>query len=101
MMGRDGSQKVSAMAAQQCQSGAGLPLSVAEAPRPGAGASAGLSIVVPLYNEAAGLPGLHRRICAVGARVAAERGLTCEIVYVDDGSRDASLAVAPTLSRGA
>ena len=54
----------------------------------------GLSIVVPVYNEAAGLAGLHARICKTAAGLAAERGLACEIVYVDDGSRDASLAAA-------
>ena len=63
-------------------------------PAPAPDAGAGLSIVVPVYNEAGGLAGLHRRICAVAAKLAAERGLACEIVYVDDGSRDASLAVA-------
>jgi len=63
----------------------------------GAGSGAGLSIVVPVYNEAAGLAALHRRIGAVAARLRAERGLTCELVYVDDGSRDASLDVAQSL----
>src|SRR5580704_10402206 len=58
---------------------------------------AGLSIVVPVYNEAAGLAGLHRDICAIGARLRATRGLACEIVYVDDGSRDDSLDVARAL----
>ena len=42
------------MPAQSSESPSG-----AEAPRPDAGAAAGLSIVVPLYNEAAGLAGLH------------------------------------------
>jgi len=46
----------------------------------GAGSGAGLSIVVPVYNEAAGLAALHRRIGAVAARLRAERGLTCELV---------------------
>src|SRR5580692_3619433 len=59
--------------------------------------TAGLSIVVPVYNEAGGLPGLHDRLCAVAAKLAAERSLACEVVYVDDGSRDASLAVANAL----
>src|SRR6516164_3168854 len=57
----------------------------------------GLSIVVPVYNEAAGLPALHESICKTAAALAAERGLACEIVYVDDGSRDASLAEALAL----
>jgi glycosyltransferase involved in cell wall biosynthesis len=58
------------------------------------GAGTGLSIVVPVYNEAAGLPQLHARVSAVAASLRKERGLACEIVYVDDGSRDASLDVA-------
>ena len=57
----------------------------------------GLSIVVPVYNEAAGLPALHESICKTAAALAVERGLACEIVYVDDGSRDASLAEALAL----
>ncbi len=61
------------------------------------GAVAGLSIVVPVYNEAAGLGALHQRICAVAARLRDRRGLACELVYVDDGSRDASLDVARSL----
>src|SRR5271167_2983621 len=63
-------------------------------PAPG---GVGLSIVVPVYNEAAGLAALHGRICEIATRLAAERGLACEIVYVDDGSRDASLAAALAL----
>src|SRR5450755_1281991 len=62
-----------------------------------AGGAGGLSIVIPVYNEAAGLAALHARVCAIAAALAAERGLACEIVYVDDGSRDASLATALAL----
>jgi polyisoprenyl-phosphate glycosyltransferase len=64
---------------------------------PAGGAGAGLSIVVPVYNEAAGLPQLHAGIAAVAARLRQERGLACEIVYVNDGSCDASLDVAQSL----
>src|SRR5713226_7597842 len=64
---------------------------------PAGGAGAGLSIVVPVYNEAAGLAQLHARISAVATALRGERGLACEIVYVDDGSRDASLDVAQGL----
>jgi glycosyltransferase involved in cell wall biosynthesis len=67
------------------------------AERRNADAIAGLSIVVPVYNEAAGLSDLHARISGVAAKLRAERGLSCEIVYVDDGSRDASLEVARAL----
>jgi polyisoprenyl-phosphate glycosyltransferase len=65
--------------------------------RPPNAGGLGLSIVVPVYNEAAGLPSLHGRLLEVAAELAAERGLACEIVYVDDGSRDASLATARAL----
>lgn len=47
-----------------------------------------LSVVVPAYNEEAVLPALHGRLVAV------LEGLGCEweIVYVNDGSSDATLA---------
>jgi polyisoprenyl-phosphate glycosyltransferase len=63
-------------------------------PAPDRGASDGLSIVIPVYNEAKGLPSLHAQICAVAAKLDSERGLACEIIYVDDGSHDGSLGVA-------
>jgi glycosyltransferase involved in cell wall biosynthesis len=59
--------------------------------------TAGLSIVVPLYNEAAGLSGLHARLSAVARGLKEKRGLRCEVVYVDDGSRDATLSIARDL----
>jgi len=60
-------------------------------------AAKGLSIVIPAYNEAAGLAALHQRICDL-ARVLRQRyGLGCEVIYVDDGSSDATLAIARTL----
>jgi len=57
----------------------------------------GLSIVVPLYNEAAGLVALHARIADVAGRLKEKRVLDCEVVYVDDGSRDATLSIARDL----
>src|SRR5712664_4514016 len=65
--------------------------------RPAGGARAGLYVVVPVYNEAAGLAQLHARLTAIAAALRNERGLACEIVYVDDGSRDASLELAQGL----
>ena len=59
--------------------------------------TAGLSIVVPLFNEAAGLAALHARISETARRLTEKRGLHCEVVYVDDGSRDATLAIAREL----
>src|SRR5437773_6727444 len=70
-------------------------------PAPGEPGEPGLSIVIPLFNEAAGLPGLNRRVCEVLRRLRETRGLRSEIVYVDDGSRDASVAIARALPAGA
>jgi glycosyltransferase involved in cell wall biosynthesis len=60
----------------------------------------GLSIVVPLFDEANGLAGLHARLVEVASRLKAERGLAIEIVYVDDGSRDSTSSVAKDLPAG-
>ena len=58
---------------------------------------AGLAIVVPVFNEAAGLARFHDRLVEVARALRRTRGLTCEVVYVDDGSRDATFAVACAL----
>jgi glycosyltransferase involved in cell wall biosynthesis len=66
----------------------------------GTGADAahhGLSIVVPLYNEAGGLEKLHARLIALAGRLKRDFGLSCELVYVNDGSADDTLAIAKTL----
>jgi glycosyltransferase involved in cell wall biosynthesis len=65
--------------------------------RPRGRAQGGLSIVVPLFNEAANLAALHERLGEVARRLKATRGLATEVVYVDDGSRDATLAQARAL----
>src|SRR5437879_5463716 len=71
------------------------------APRPNAAPPRpqppGLSIVVPVHNEAAGLPGLHARIAEAVARLKSARALAVEIVYVDDGSDDQTAAIARDL----
>lgn len=48
--------------------------------------AASIAVVVPVHNEAANLEALQRRLAAVldGA------GLDWQVIYVDDGSRDAS-----------
>ena len=64
-------------------------------------AAQGLSIVVPLYNEAATLQRLHARLMEVAKRLHEIRGLVCEVIYVDDGSRDGTLAIARELPAAA
>jgi glycosyltransferase involved in cell wall biosynthesis len=56
-----------------------------------------LSIVVPLLNEAAGLSDLHERIAEVARYLQVKRGLSIEVVYVDDGSHDGTSDVAKSL----
>ena len=58
---------------------------------------AGLSIVVPVFNEAGGLRDLHRALAETARALFRDRGLWCEIVYVDDGSSDGTLAIAREL----
>jgi polyisoprenyl-phosphate glycosyltransferase len=48
-----------------------------------------LSVVIPVLNEAEGLPELHRRLGEALERVDG----TTELVYVDDGSSDGSVAL--------
>ena len=53
-----------------------------------------ISIVVPVYNEEANLPVLYDRLC----RALAGAG-SFEIVFVDDGSHDGSVAIISGLQR--
>jgi len=52
-----------------------------------------LSVVVPVYGEEAVLPEFHRRLGAVLDRLPVD----AEIIYVNDGSRDGSMALLATL----
>jgi glycosyltransferase involved in cell wall biosynthesis len=63
-------------------------------------AAQGLSIVVPAFNEAAGLARLHARLTALASTLKQRYGLACEVVYVDDGSTDGTLAIARGLPPG-
>jgi polyisoprenyl-phosphate glycosyltransferase len=58
----------------------------------------GLSIVVPLFNEEKNLAALHARVVEVARTLKAKRALATEVVYVDDGSRDGTLAAARALA---
>lgn len=66
-----------------------------------AAAAQGMSIVVPVFNEAAGLAALHQRLIGLAKTLKARYGLACEVVYIDDGSRDDTLAIARTLKADA
>lgn len=55
-----------------------------------------LSVVVPAYNEEEVLPGFHHALVAT----LDELGAACEVVYVDDGSRDATADLLRDLARG-
>jgi polyisoprenyl-phosphate glycosyltransferase len=61
----------------------------------------GLSIVVPVFNEGAGLAALHARIGEIAARLKERWRLATEVVYIDDGSRDDTLTIARSLAADA
>lgn len=52
-----------------------------------------LSVVVPAYNESAGLREFHARLAAVFDKL----DLGCTVLYVDDGSRDDTWGVMESL----
>lgn len=54
-----------------------------------------ISVVIPLYNEEESLPELHSWI----RRVMEEQGFSYEIIFVDDGSTDASWQVISQLRK--
>jgi dolichol-phosphate mannosyltransferase len=55
-----------------------------------------LSVVCPAFNEEEVLPHFHRELCAVLATLEADYDI--EVIYVDDGSRDGTLAVLRELA---
>jgi glycosyltransferase involved in cell wall biosynthesis len=57
--------------------------------------SLGLSIVVPLYNEEANIEALYQRLTTVVEAL----GVSYEFIFINDGSRDRTLALAQALSR--
>ena len=54
-----------------------------------------ISIVIPVYNERESLTLLHEKIGAVIEKL----DLSCEIIYVDDGSRDGSRAMLQAIQK--
>ncbi|MGY1458931.1 MULTISPECIES: glycosyltransferase family 2 protein [unclassified Luteimonas] len=57
-----------------------------------------LTVVVAAFNEAQSLPELHRRLGAVLAGLASEGGVDGGVLYVDDGSTDATWTVLRDLA---
>jgi glycosyltransferase involved in cell wall biosynthesis len=55
-----------------------------------------ISVFLPFFNEEPNLPPLHRKMQAA----LAELGMTAEVIYVDDGSSDGSLAVLREIAAG-
>ena len=53
-----------------------------------------LSIVIPCYNEAENIPELYRQLSDVTEGIAGD----VEFVFVDDGSRDATLDLVKALA---
>jgi glycosyltransferase involved in cell wall biosynthesis len=64
-------------------------------PLKASGACPVFSVVVPVFNEAEGLREFHRRLSGVMERLG-----TWEVIYVNDGSTDASLAILSALHGG-
>ena len=54
-----------------------------------------LSVVVPCFNEDAVLEETHRRLTCILASI---EGVQHELIYVDDGSRDGTLAILQSLA---
>src|SRR5215472_423253 len=52
-----------------------------------------LSVVVPIYNEEENIAAFHAALEAVLNRLEKATGESWEVVYVNDGSRDASLSL--------
>ena len=57
-----------------------------------------LSVIVPAYNEQEVLPIFHARLAAALAKIDELAG-RWEVVYVNDGSKDATLAILKALQR--
>lgn len=52
-----------------------------------------LCIIIPVYNEAEGLPVLLNRLDFIADNIASEFGLAIEFIFIDDGSSDDSFAL--------
>jgi len=59
-----------------------------------------LSIVIPIYNEEANITNLWTRLSKVLEAHFTDPGKTWEVIFTDDGSRDASLAMLLAIAEG-
>jgi glycosyltransferase involved in cell wall biosynthesis len=59
-----------------------------------------LSLVLPIFNEEATIPELDRRLRAFLADVGGGVGESWEVIFVNDGSKDRSLALLSELATG-
>lgn len=73
---------------------AGVPRAPGHGSSPGADGRATLCVVVPCFDEADVLPMLHRRLAAALEGIDAD----WSILYVDDGSRDATRALVEAIA---
>jgi len=60
-----------------------------------------LCIIIPVYNEAEGLPDLLDRLGAIADSLADEFALIVDYIVIDDGSRDGSFALLKEYDFGA
>lgn len=58
-----------------------------------------ISVVVPCYNEEEVITETHKRLFATCEKLSAERVSGAEIIYVNDGSRDATLSKLQQLAQ--
>ncbi|MDM8202130.1 MULTISPECIES: glycosyltransferase family 2 protein [Allofournierella] len=58
-----------------------------------------LSIIVPCYNEQESLPLFYKEITRVASEMKQSHGAEFEFIFVDDGSKDSTLAIARELHR--
>ena len=53
-----------------------------------------MSIIVPCYNEESSLPYFYKEICKIFTSMEQEYSVNFELIFVNDGSRDATLSEA-------
>lgn len=62
--------------------------------------SRGVSVIIPVYNEEDNVHLCYQEVRSVLLKLEQERGLSTEIIFVDDGSRDETAARLSIISKG-